>query len=249
MSYQSIRGPIRPVFYLRYPVQYLNEAIYAIIKTVKEPFVTMLVVKQENIRLKQELQQLLLRQEAFKEQVQENNSLRQLLDLKDVTPGYVTTARVIGKNPSTWSQTMLLNKGTLHGIKKDMAVRSSRCLIGKVILADKRHSTVLLITDVHSSVAVKVQTSRLEGVVSGAGHSLCILKYIPQDEIIKEGDDLITSGYDALYPPGIPVGKISSVQRSQTEVFLNVEVTLCATPFTVDEVLVIDRTDNAITGP
>ncbi|MBF0317907.1 MAG: rod shape-determining protein MreC [Nitrospirae bacterium] len=236
------------MFYLRYPVQYLNEAIYTIIKTLKEPFVTMLVVKQENIRLKQELQQLLLRQETFKEQVQENNRLRQLLDLKDVTPGYVTTARVIGKNPSAWSQTMVINKGTLHGINKNMAVRSSKCLIGKVILVDKHHSTVLLITDVHSSVAVKVQTNRLEGVVSGTGQSLCILKYIPQDEVVKEGDDLITSGYDALYPPGIPVGKISSVQRSQTEVFLNIEVTLCATPFKVDEVMIIDRTGSAVTG-
>ncbi|KJU83355.1 rod shape-determining protein MreC [Candidatus Magnetobacterium bavaricum] len=249
MSYQSIRGPVRPVFYLRYPVQYLNEAIYTIIKTIQEPFVTMIVVKQDNMRLKQELQQLLLRQETFKEQVQENNRLRQLLDIKDVTPGYVTTARVIGKNPSTWSQTMIINKGAMYGIKKDMAVRSSKCLIGKVILVDKHHSTVLLITDVHSSVAVKVQTSRLEGVVSGTGQSLCILKYIPQDEVVKEGDDLITSGYDSLYPPGIPVGRVSSVQRSQTEVFLNVEVTLCATPFKVDEVLVIDRTDSAITGP
>ncbi len=248
MSYQRISGPVRPLFYLRYPVQYLNEAMYNIIKKVKEPFVTMIVLKQDNVRLRQELQTLLLLQEVFKEQVQENNRLRQLLDLKDVTPGYVTTARVIGKNPSAWSQTMLINKGALQGIKKGMAVRSSKCLIGKVMQVDKHHSTVLLITDVHSSVAVKVQTNRLEGVVSGTGQSLCTLKYIPQDATIKEGDALITSGYDAIYPPGIPVGNVSSVERSQTGMFLDIEVTLCATPFKVDEVMIIDRTDDASTG-
>ncbi|MBF0536872.1 MAG: rod shape-determining protein MreC [Nitrospirae bacterium] len=249
MSYQSIRGPIKPIFYLRYPVQYLNEAIYNIIEAVKAPFVSMIMVKQENIRLKQELQQLLLREEAFHEQEQENKRLRQLLDLKDVTPGYVTTARVIGKNPSTWSQTMIINKGDLDGIRKNMAVRSSRCLIGKVILVDKHYATVLLITDIHSSVAVEVQSSRLEGVVSGSGQSLCTLKYIPQDEIVREGEVLITSGYDSLYPPGIPVGKVSSVERSQTELFLNIEVTLCAAPFKIDEVMVVDRTDSASTSP
>ncbi len=244
MSYQSIRGPIRPVFYLRYPVQYLNEGIYTIIDTVKGPFVTLIALKQENIRLKQELEQLLLRNEAFEEQVQENNRLRQLLDLKDITPGYVTTARVIGKNPSAWSQIMMLNKGTRHGIKKNMAVRSSKCLIGKVILVDQNYSTVLLITDAHSSVAAKVQSSRLEGVVSGTGHSTCVLKYIPQDEVVKEGDALITSGYDALYPPGIPIGSIISAEKAQTGLFLNIEVELCADPFKVDEVMIIDRTDS-----
>ncbi|MBF0565102.1 MAG: rod shape-determining protein MreC [Nitrospirae bacterium] len=248
MSYQSMRGPLSPLYFFRYPINYVNSGLSFFIESIKKPFVATIAMERDNERLRSELKRLQLKEQRFEQETRENKRLEGLLSLKnDIESGglyrYVATARVISKNPDSWSHLMVINRGLEQGVKKDMAVRTVEGLIGKVIMASARQSTVLLITDIHSSVAIKIDEKRLEGILSGTGDANCILKYLPEDEDVAIGSKVVTSGFDALFPPGIPVGKVESVDKTTAGLFLNVEVELFANPVTMDEVMVVSRVD------
>lgn len=88
-------------------------------------------------------------------------------------------------------------------------------LAGKVISTSPHFSEILLLTDTNFSVAVRVERTRSEGIVSGTGTNMCILKYIPVEEDIMVGDRLITSGTDGIFPEGIKVGVVKKIEKKK----------------------------------
>ncbi|KWT93241.1 rod shape-determining protein MreC [Candidatus Magnetominusculus xianensis] len=241
MSIQSIKGPLQPLFFIRYPLNYINEAVTSLIYYIKRPFVVALNLERQNEQLKKELDILLLKKQEYEETIIENARLRQLLDLKQQVPEYVTTAKVILKNPDMWAQTLEINKGYKDGVTKDMTVRTVQGLIGKIKRADAHHSIVLLLTDVSSSAAVKSQDNRTEAILVGVGEDYCNLKHGVDMEKTAVGDIIITSGLDSLYPAGVPVGKVISSEKNPTMFEQDVKVALFANPQKIDEVMVITR--------
>jgi rod shape-determining protein MreC len=85
-------------------------------------------------------------------------------------------------------------------------------------------SHVLLVTDINFSVAGRLQESRIEGIVSGTGFRKCQMKYVPYEEEVKKGDIIITSGLDSLFPPGLPIGYVSAVNKKNIGIFQDIEV-------------------------
>ncbi|MEO5355892.1 MAG: rod shape-determining protein MreC [Nitrospirae bacterium YQR-1] len=241
MTYQSFKGPFQPLFRLRYPLFFVNDAISTTLDVIKKPFVILFALERENARLKIELNKLLLKEQLYDEAIYENNRLISLLSLKSEITNYVTSARVIARQPDRWYHQMVIDSGTRAGVKKNMAVRTENGLIGKIILSEPNYSTVLLLTDVHSSVAVRFEDNRTEAVLSGNGTQLCSLKYIPVSEDVKPGVELVTSGTDSLFPSGIPVGRVVNVERAATGMFHEISVELFAQPIKTEEVLVVSR--------
>jgi rod shape-determining protein MreC len=111
--------------------------------------------------------------------------------------------------------------------------------VGKIVAVSASSSSLLLLTDLNFSVAVRLQESRREGILSGTGLRKCQLKYIPQEEVVKLGVAVITSGLDSLFPEGIPVGYISKVNKKGTALFQDIEVTPFADDTKVEEVAII----------
>jgi rod shape-determining protein MreC len=241
MTYQSFKGPFQPLFYLRYPLFFVNDAIATTLDIIRKPFVLLFTIESENSRLKSELTKLSLKEQQYDEAISENKRLTNLLQMKSEITNYVTAARVIARHPDRWYHQMEIDSGTNAGVKKDMAVRTDTGLIGKIILSESNYSTVLLLTDVHSSVAVRLEDNRTEAVLSGNGTQLCILKYIPVSEDIKTGGTLVTSGTDNLFPAGIPVGRVVSVERAATGMFHEIAVELFAEPIKTEVVIVVSR--------
>ena len=92
-----------------------------------------------------------------------------------------------------------------------MAVITPAGLVGKVSAAADDYAYVLLMTDINFSVSVKIQETRREAVLSGTGAGRCILKYVPVDVVIKEGEVAVTSGFDELFPQELPVVYVSRI--------------------------------------
>ncbi|MBF0319379.1 MAG: rod shape-determining protein MreC [Nitrospirae bacterium] len=243
MTYQSIKGPMQPLFFIRYPLNYINEAVTSLVYYVKKPFIAVIALERQNEQLKKELDALLLKKQEYEEKIIENERLRELLNLKQEMPEYVATAKVVSKSPDKWAHLMVINKGYKDGVKKDMAVRTVLGLIGKIKKAEAHYSTVLLLTDVSSSVAVKSQDNRTEAILIGLGEGYCNLKHGSYMEEATVGDMLITSGLDSLYPAGIPVGKITVVEKKTTMSEQNLQVTLFSNAHKIDEVMVVTRRD------
>jgi len=120
-----------------------------------------------------------------------------------------------------------------------MAVVSPLGAVGQVVAVASRSSKVLLLTDSNSGADVVTQRNRARGIVSGSLDNGAIMKYVKRSEDIKEGDRLITSGLDSVFPKGLLVGTITKVNKKNFGLFQYVEVTLAVDPSKIEEVLVV----------
>jgi rod shape-determining protein MreC len=138
----------------------------------------------------------------------------------------ILAAQVIGLDASNFYKSAVINKGSLDGVKKDMIILDENgSLVGRIINpVALKESRVQLITDNESGVAVFSQKKEIMGILRGDGKGYCFLEYIHvTTEDIHEGEDIITSGKDRLFPSGIKVGKIVSITTS-TSLFKQVKV-------------------------
>lgn len=151
----------------------------------------------------------------LREVEEENRVLRSLLkfERKEQTEGIV--ARVIGRDLSHWNQSILINKGGADGVDKEAAVISAQGVVGKVIEVAPHLSRVLLIIDRTSGVGGIIQNSRQTGIVEGGIGGECIMKYLPRRLPVSSGEVVITSGLGQIYPPGLLIGTITSVQEEE----------------------------------
>ncbi len=241
MTYQSNKGVIAPFRFVGTALNHLNEIIHSLSISVKEPFRKIMIRDEENRRLRAEIDRLMVEQQKYRDIFFENKRLREILALKEKEPRYVTTARIISRGPDRWSNTVVIGKGTRDGIAKDMAAVTPAGLIGKVSAAGDTYAYVLLMSDINFSASVKIQETRREAILSGTGGKRCVLKYIPHEEEIKEGEVVVTSGFDELFPQEIPVGYISHVTKSGTSIFQEIEVTPFQDLTELDEVSIIRR--------
>lgn len=209
------------------PLQYL-----------KNFFVELYSFREENKKLKQQLYQMILEQKSYYELIQENRKLKELLNLKEKKKEVVTIAKVIRTGSNRFLKTLWIDKGSEDGIKTDMPAITLNGLAGKVISTSPHFSEILLLTDTNFSVAVRVERTRSEGIVSGTGTNMCILKYIPVEEDIMVGDRLITSGTDGIFPEGIKVGVVKKIEKKKG-FFQNIDVVPYQSDLTIEEVAII----------
>jgi rod shape-determining protein MreC len=135
-------------------------------------------------------------------------------------------AEVVGGATSNFELTVVIDKGRSQGVNVGMSVVSGAGLIGRVIEASSSSATVLLVTDPRSSVGVRFGPSGVLGVASGAGagHPLTV-GYVPPGTALKKGEVMFTSGLqNALFPPGVPVGRVSSFSSSSGAVQERIEL-------------------------
>lgn len=190
-------------------------------------------------RLTARVKELEQEKNKFIEALSENERLRALLKLKSKRIEYVTTAEVFARDPTNWFQILWINKGEEDGIQKDMAALGGWGLVGRTHKVLKNTANIILITDANSSVAVRLQSLRREGILEGRGGDKCYLKYIPEEEDVRVGERVITSGLDGIYPEGIQVGYISRVIKKGYGLFQYIEVTPLENLNKVEEVAIL----------
>jgi rod shape-determining protein MreC len=224
MTYQSNRKPLLPLKALSNTLNVFYDIKNSTRDYIKAPFKRMLIREEENIRLKEELSRVLRERQEYREVFLENERLRELLALKEKEHDYVTSARIIARSTDQWSNTVILDKGLADGVMKDMIAVTEKGLVGKIASSSQSYSYLLLLADINFSAAARLQESRTEGVISGTGFRKCQLKYIPDEEEVKKGNIVITSGLDSFFPEGIPVGYVSKVDKKAFGFFQDIEV-------------------------
>ena len=197
-------------------------------------------IREENIKLKEKLYNLILQNQSQISLIEENQRLKNLLELKKNRVDVVTIAEVVARGSNKFLNTVWINKGTNDGVKENMPVITFNGLTGKVVYTTGNYSEILLITDPNFSVAVRIERTRVEGVMTGAGTNKAILKYIPHDEEVLVGDRIITSGLDNLFPEGINVGVVKKIDKKRGG-FQYIEVIPYQSDIKVEEVAVIKK--------
>jgi rod shape-determining protein MreC len=220
------------------PLQRGLQSIVVTIRGIKERYRALNQIRLENQSLKGRVVELEARIEGLLEAEATSSRLQDLLDLKGRVPGRSVSADVIGNSASTWFRSLTIDKGDKDGIRKGMAVISSMGIVGQIVTVASRSAKVLLITDHSSGVDVISQRSRARGIVSGSLDNGTVMQYVRRGEDIAEGDRLITSGLDGIFPKGLLVGTVGKVRGETYGHFQHVQVTLAFNPSRIEEVLV-----------
>jgi len=195
-------------------------------------------VREENEQLKARILELETERDRLLEAEATNRRLRELMEFRSELPAGSITASVIGQSASTWFHSLILDKGKTDSVEKGMAVVTPAGVVGQVVSVASKNAKVLLITDPHSGVDAVVQRSRARGIVTGSVENGPILKYVKRSEDVEEGDRLITSGLDGIFPKGLLIGTVSRVSKKSSGLFQYVEVALAVDPSRIEEVLV-----------
>lgn len=177
-----------------------NEELYQKIILLEVDRSKIIELEHENKLLKQEL--------GFSESNQELSLL---------------PATIIGREPTTFLDYIIVDKGEKEGVKKGMGAIFSGSLVGQVSEVYPNQSKLILITSKNSIIQAMLQGSRSKGLLKG-GISGLMLENIVQDVTLTKGEYVVTSGLDGQLKPGILIGKTTGIESSSSDLFKNIDV-------------------------
>ena len=237
---QLKNDPIGPVLlWIMRPLQIGAQVTMNWFQEVQDSYATLAGYKSENERLKKRIQQLEVERNRLLEAGATNQRLQQLLEFRSHLPAGSVTASIIADSASSWFKSCLLDKGSVDGVNKGMTVVTPLGVVGQVVPVTARAAKVLLLTDPNSGVDVLVQRTRTHGIVSGSLDNGTTLKYVKRSEDIQEGDRLVTSGLDGIFPKGIVVGTVIKVRKQTLGLFQHIEVMPAVNLTRTEEVLIV----------
>lgn len=182
-------------------------------------------ISKENTVLKDEIYKLTSQNTQLQELTQENEILRSYLNLPSFQRHQIDLANIIGRDFYGLEKYILIDKGRLHNIKKNMPIIVfENILIGKTIEIFDNFSKVLLITSPNSKIPCLIQETRTEGLVRGIKKDILYMDLVSKNIVIEKNQTVITSGIDDDFPKGLLIGKISKVESSENKIFQEIEI-------------------------
>ncbi|MFZ5569180.1 MAG: rod shape-determining protein MreC [Thermodesulfobacteriota bacterium] len=221
------------------PVQKISAESTRFIQDIWRHYFSLIATAHENDNLKKQLRRANAHANKCIEIELSNKRLRTFLDFKKTTDAQVIAAEVVGKDPSHWFKSIIIDKGERAGVVKGLPVVIPDGIVGQVVMSTAQYAKVQLMIDRNSAVDSLVQRSRARGIVQGKSADRCQFQYVLRKDDVKLGDIVITSGLDGVYPKGLRVGKVSSLVRRNAGIFQDVEVTPSVDFKKLEEVLVI----------
>jgi rod shape-determining protein MreC len=211
--------------------------------------------KKENKQLKSEVKTLRGQLAELATDKREAEQLRALTQVSANLPkdAKTVTARVIAHSPTVWYSTIQIDKGRDDGLRVNQPAITAGGLAGRVVATTGGAARIALITDASSAVSAEVMPNGATGIVKPEiGGKDLILDFIPKGSRLKRGDVVVTSGFKAgelqsLFPRGVPIGKVGSVNQDELETYQRVRVRPYADLRKMDFVQVV--TDNGSAQP
>jgi rod shape-determining protein MreC len=235
----------RSIFFLFSPVQRAVTGVARGLGSLWTNYFDLRGVRGENQQLKKEI---FFRNQDIRFLEDRLRSFRSEAEVRKILgafQGTIVPARVIGADSANPYQTIVLDKGSLDGVGKDMAVCDRfGNLVGRTIEpVSLKETMVQLITDKDSSVSVVSVIDRLTGSMTGRSASVCELRYVLASAIGGQpGEELLTTGYDKIYPAGLRVGSIRSLEKDESSpIFRRITVEPYFRFNTIDIVAVITK--------
>ena len=200
-------------------------------------------VRNENARLKREIDALRMEHYRYQELLTTHQRLQELLQFKETINWPILAVQVIGRDPTGWFKSVIIDKGSRSGLKINMPVVNAMGVVGRLVSVSPNYSKVLLIIDQNSAVDCIIQHSREKGIVKGVSSKLCKLDYVIKTSDIVAGSRVITSGLGRVFPKGLPVGEVVLGDNITGELFKNIKVRPMVDFSKLEELLVILKED------
>ncbi len=171
-------------------------------------------VHEENAVLRAEVEKLRQWESAARHLESENESLKTLLKWAPPPEATFVTARVIADTGGTFVHSMIVGAGTQDGVKKGLVVMTGDGLAGRIAAVGNHSSRLLLLTDLNSRIPVTVERTRTRAILAGDNTDRPRLVYLSDGGAVTAGDRIVTSGHGGVFPPGLPIGVVTSVAES-----------------------------------
>ena len=197
-------------------------------------------VRAENRRLREEIRGLRVEGLRVRETDDENRRLRRLLALQERLPLTTVSGEIIARDWGGWIRALTVNRGRGDKIGRLTAVISPDGLVGRVVEVRPGASIVQVLTDPASTIGAHVVRTRTPGIVEGEPSGALRFKYMARDGAqIEVGDVLVTSGQGGLFPRGIPVGRVRSIDDRGAALFHYAVLEPAVNFSRIDDVLLI----------
>ena len=206
-----------------YPLQRIAGAPFSIVQKTSEFFTTQGSLQGENARLAQEA----LAQAAQIQQLasiqSENEQLRKLLGTRERLRSRTSYAEVLYAARDPFSRKIVIDQGSQQEVQAGQPVIDGAGVVGQVTRVYPWLAEVTLVTDKGHLVPVLNTRNGLRGVLGGTGNDGALeLKFVPLNADYENGDMLVTSGIDGIYPAGLPVGQIANIERNAAFLFARI---------------------------
>jgi len=210
-------------------------------------YVNLRNTRQQDAALKEEVARLREEEASFAEDAAQGRRLQKLLGFKESYVTSTVAAQVIGTSGSERSHVLYLDKGSEDGIKPEMAVITPDGVVGKIRDVFPHTSQLLLISDPSSGAGVILATTRIRGIVKGTAMGRVEIDNLTADSRIKVGEPVVTSGGDLVFPRGLPVGTIESIEPDPLhQPYTAIRIKTAANLSRLEEVLVITGTSETL---
>ena len=206
-----------------YPLQRLASAPAAVGRSISGFFVTHADLREDNQRLAAQNLQLSREAQQSRALLAENAHLRGLLEARERTSAPAQVAEILYSARDPFTRKVMVDRGLQDGIEAGRPVVDHVGVVGQVTRVYPWLSEVTLITDKGHLVPVMNLRTGQRAVLSGTGEEGRVeLRFIPLAADFQNGDQLVTSGIDGVYPPGLPVAEIIHVERNTAYLFANI---------------------------
>ena len=221
---------VRPVGLLQSPVFELKKLFY-----FRETYDGYAHLKRQNDLLKVQLM-------AIKDNEQRAQRLEKIQTFRYNQNYASVVANVIGRDPSNWNASLIIDKGSSTGVSVGQPVVSTLGVVGRIFEVGRNTAKVILLSDPAFAVAAVVERSRENGLLTGTLGGICRLQYLTANADVKVGDELVTSRLSTAFPEGILIGQITDVQASVNSHTVECLVDPAVDLSQLEEVIIIKKT-------
>ena len=221
------------------PLSAVTSGLADFVEDLWRNYFNLVGVREENANFRRQLARQSQLSTQLAEARLENERLRELVDFKAGSPESFTAVKVLAKDPTPYFRSIIIAAGTRDGLRPEAAVITPEGAVGRIIELSPDYARVLLITDISSGADALIQRNRVNGLMAGTGTERLGLEYVQKGEDVRVGDTAVTSGLDGIFPPGIPLGPITFVDKMSMGFFMHAFVSPSVDFGSLEEVLVL----------
>ncbi|MBT9331191.1 rod shape-determining protein MreC [Paracidobacterium acidisoli] len=211
-------------------------------------YVDLIHVRRTNAKLQEQIDHLRIEEASLAEDARQGQRLQGMLGFRERYIYQTVPAQVIGVSGTEDSHVLIIDKGSKDGLKIDMPVITPDGIVGKTREVLAHSSQVLEISDATSGAGVILETTRIRGVLRGSSWGQPQIVNVSPDDRIKAGEKVITSGGDAIFPRGLPVGTVDRTVPDPDGTLMDILIHPAANLSRLEEVLVVTSMGDLVPG-
>ena len=194
------------------------------LSSLKDDYIALWNVRAENKRLHVLVDKYLKELGEYREGYSTYLYLEKILEFKNKSKFELIAARVVGKEPTYWYQTIIVDRGKKDDILEGMIALAPGGVVGQVIHVGEHYSKILLANAPSSAIDALIQKNRTRGILKGVGEKGYVLNYVLKNAEVSVGDQIVTAGIGGVFPAGVPLGRVSKIHKKRRGMFQEIEV-------------------------